>query len=144
LGKFRDKEFLKCLEGCLVEVEGGKAVCRAEAAKRGNATQEHIDHHEAVCVGRHLAGMLGQRLLSRERLGYTWEEKIQDNPQSPGCLACKPTNLTGHQALIVLVLISAPPALMAFVSATPPLMATFTASSIGSLRGTSIRSRPCS
>ena len=37
-------------------------------------------------------------------------------------------------AAIVLVLVSAPPA----------LMATFTASSIGSLKGTSIRSRPCS
>jgi len=42
--------------------------------------------------------------------------------------------LTGHQASIFLVLVSAPPA----------LMATFTASSIGSLKGTSIRSRPCS
>jgi len=37
-------------------------------------------------------------------------------------------------ALIVLVLVSAPPA----------FMATFTASSIGSLKGTSIRSSPCS
>jgi len=42
--------------------------------------------------------------------------------------------LTGHQASISLVLVSAPPA----------LMATFTASSIGSLKGTSIRSRPFS
>ena len=42
--------------------------------------------------------------------------------------------LTGHQVLIFLVLVSAPPA----------PMATFTASSIGSLKGTSIRSRPCS
>ena len=41
---------------------------------------------------------------------------------------------TGHQAPIILVLVSAPPA----------LMTTFTASSIGSLKGTSIRSRPCS
>ena len=55
-------------------------------------------------------------------------------PTSPGCLVYKPNNLTGHQASIVLVLVSAPPA----------LMATFTASSIGSLKGTSIRSRPCS
>ena len=54
--------------------------------------------------------------------------------QSPGRLVDKPNNLTGHQASIVLVLVSAPPA----------LMATFTASSIGSLKGTSIRSRPCS
>ena len=42
--------------------------------------------------------------------------------------------LTGHQVLIFLVLVSAPPA----------PMATFTASSIGSLKGTSIRRRPCS
>ena len=42
--------------------------------------------------------------------------------------------LTGHQALIFLILVSAP----------RPLMATFTASSIGSLNGTSIRSRPFS
>jgi hypothetical protein len=42
--------------------------------------------------------------------------------------------LTGHQALIFLILLSAPRA----------LMATFTASSIGSLNGTSIRSRPFS
>jgi hypothetical protein len=42
--------------------------------------------------------------------------------------------LTGHQASIFLVWVSAPPV----------LMATFTASSIGSLKGTSIRSRPCS
>ena len=55
-------------------------------------------------------------------------------PTSPGCLVYKPNNLTGYQALIFLVLVSAPPA----------LMATFTASSIGSLKGTSIRSRPCS
>src|SRR6266536_2090467 len=53
---------------------------------------------------------------------------------SPGCFVYKPNNLTCHQALIVLVMFSAPPA----------LMATFTASSIGSLKGTSIRSRPCS
>ena len=53
---------------------------------------------------------------------------------SPGCLVYKPDNLTGHPATIVLVLVSAPIA----------LMATFTASSIGSLKGTSIRSRPCS
>ncbi len=46
----------------------------------------------------------------------------------------KPNKLTGHQASIVLVLVSLPPA----------LMATFTASSIGSLKGTSIRSRPFS
>jgi hypothetical protein len=42
--------------------------------------------------------------------------------------------LTGHQALSFLVLVSPPRA----------LTATFTASSIGSLNGTSIRSRPCS
>ncbi len=42
--------------------------------------------------------------------------------------------LTGHQGSIFLILVSAPPA----------LMATFVASSIGSLKGTSIRSRPCS
>ena len=41
---------------------------------------------------------------------------------------------TGHQALILFALASAPPA----------LIATFTASSIGSLKGTSIRSSPCS
>jgi hypothetical protein len=40
----------------------------------------------------------------------------------------------GIQPSIVLVLVSAPPALMAI----------FTAPSIGSLKGTSIRSRPCS
>ena len=40
----------------------------------------------------------------------------------------------GIQASITLVLVSAPPALMAI----------FTAPSIGSLKGTSIRSRPCS
>src|SRR2546428_5519256 len=40
----------------------------------------------------------------------------------------------GHEALILLVLVSAPPG----------LMATFTASSIGSLNGTSIRSNPFS
>ena len=40
--------------------------------------------------------------------------------------------LTGHQASILLVFFSAPPA----------LMTTFTASSIGSLKGTSTRSRP--
>ena len=53
---------------------------------------------------------------------------------SPDSLVYKPNDLTGHQASIDLVLVSAPPA----------LMATFTASSIGSLKGTSIRSRPCS
>ena len=53
---------------------------------------------------------------------------------SPDSLVCKPDNLTGHQASIDLILVSAPPA----------LMATFTASSIGSFKGTSIRSRPCS
>jgi hypothetical protein len=42
--------------------------------------------------------------------------------------------LTRHQASIFLV----------SVSALPALMATFVASSIGSLKGTSIRSRPCS
>jgi len=52
----------------------------------------------------------------------------------PGSLVYKPNNLTGHQASIGLIL----------VSASPALMATFTASSIGSLKGTSIRSRPCS
>jgi|ERR1700682_2236457 len=53
---------------------------------------------------------------------------------SPGSLVYKPNNLTGHQASIDLILVSAPPALMGI----------FTASSIGSLKGTSIRSRPCS
>jgi hypothetical protein len=52
----------------------------------------------------------------------------------PGCLVYKPNNSAGHQVLSLLVL----------VSATPVLIATFTASSIGSLKGTSIRSRPCS
>src|SRR2546427_9422917 len=42
--------------------------------------------------------------------------------------------IAGHEALILLVLVSAPPG----------LMATFTASSIGSLKGTSIRSNPFS
>src|SRR5438034_10456954 len=42
--------------------------------------------------------------------------------------------IAGHEALILLVLASAPPG----------LMATFTASSIGSLKGTSIRSNPFS
>src|SRR5271157_1728196 len=53
---------------------------------------------------------------------------------SPDSLVYKPNNLTSHQASIGLIL----------VSASPALMATFTASSIGSLKGTSIRSRPCS
>ena len=48
----------------------------------------------------------------------------------PGLCFCFVLNLTGHQATISLVLVS--------------LMATFTASSIGSLKGTSIRSRPFS
>jgi len=48
-----------------------------------------------------------------------------------GRVSCK---LVGGQASIFLALISLPLA----------LMATFTASSIGSLKGTSIRSRPCS
>ena len=44
----------------------------------------------------------------------------------------------GHLALIILGLVSGPPISMA------ALMVTFTASSIGSLKGTSTRSRPCS
>jgi len=46
----------------------------------------------------------------------------------------RPNNLTSHQVSIVLILVSAPPA----------LVATFTVSSIGSLKGTSIQSRPSS
>jgi hypothetical protein len=87
-----------------------------------------------------------QRILSLERLGDTHGRKKSKTTRttSHGCLVYKTNNLTDHQALIVLVLVSAPPALMVLVSAPPPLMATFTASSIGSLKGTSIRSRPCS
>src|SRR5712692_8155381 len=46
--------------------------------------------------------------------------RIKRGNPDPGCFVYKPNNLTGHQALIVLVMFSAPPA----------LMATFTASSI--------------
>src|ERR1700694_5629143 len=60
-------------------------------------------------------------------------ERSNETPRttSPGSLVYKPNNLTGHQASIDLILVSAPPALMGI----------FTASSIGSLKGTSIRSR---
>jgi hypothetical protein len=52
-------------------------------------------------------------------------------PRLPTQLRCP---ITRHQASILLVLVSAPPG----------LIATFTASSIGSLKGTSIRSNPFS
>jgi hypothetical protein len=53
---------------------------------------------------------------------------------SPGLLAYQPNTSPGHEALSLLVLLST----------TLVLMGTVTASSIGSLKGTSIRSRPCS
>jgi hypothetical protein len=46
----------------------------------------------------------------------------------------QPCNSAGHQPAVFFVL----------VPALPVLITTFTASSIGSLKGTSIRSKPCS
>jgi hypothetical protein len=73
-----------------------------------------------------------QVVLSPAGSTYCADDIERDN--RPGCLVYKPDNSKGHQAPVILALVSAPPA----------LMATFTASSIGSLKGTSTRSRPCS
>jgi hypothetical protein len=68
---------------------------------------------------RDLATVVGQPDESRVILGRTRRDSLK---------------LAGYQALISLVLV--------LVVASPALMTTFTASSIGSLKGTSIRSRP--
>ena len=85
-----------------------------------------IDHDVVDAILRHLA-----RAETQSPRGPPGTAA----PASPNAAPPKHQSLRlrGHQALIFLVLVSAPPA----------LMATFTASSIGSLKGTSIRSKPC-
>src|SRR5208337_3924004 len=99
--------------------------------------------HDPFKPGFRRLGILPQQLRTsplfvhlrqRESLSQRVRQNETTRTTSPDSLVYKPNDLTGHQASIDLVLVSAP----------PTLMATFTASSIGSLKGTSIRSRPCS
>src|SRR3989304_1200272 len=87
-----------------------------------------------VCIGQTSERVSGFRhAFASQEMDTARSDDTLTIP-APACLVYKPNNLTGHEGSIIFVLLSAPPA----------LMATFTASSIGSLKGTSIRSRPCS
>ena len=77
-------------------------------------------------------------IAEAEGIGRTLASREANSPECRRernrCVLRRTLSAYGFLPSIVLVLVSAPPA----------LMATFTASSIGSLKGTSIRSRPCS
>jgi len=121
-----------------------------EVARFTNASARMMDVYQAGCLALLKLKTRGQQrvLVQYVNVGAGGQAVVAGRVEPRGdpskarrCgartrrgTACHCPDSTGHQALIFLILVSMPPA----------LMVTFTASSIGSLKGTSMRSRPCS